>query len=38
MTSAPAGGAQVKFNSINDWGANVEGSLPLMSGPASSLR
>ncbi|MBC9904190.1 molecular chaperone [Achromobacter xylosoxidans] len=38
MTSAPAAGAQVKFNSINDWGANVEGSQPLTSGAASAAR
>ncbi|MBO1014695.1 fimbria/pilus periplasmic chaperone [Achromobacter sp. SD115] len=34
MASAPAAGDQVKFNSINDWGANVEGSQPLTSGVA----
>lgn len=38
MVSAPGAGAQVKFNSINDWGANVEGSLSLTSTPASSAR
>ncbi len=38
MVSAPGAGVQVKFNSINDWGANVEGSLPLTPAPASATR
>lgn len=32
MASAPASGATIRFLSINDWGANTEGSQPLTSG------